>query len=105
MAVQHQCRSTILSTIIKVKYDWARLMLGWVIKYSLPKKQCTKFSNEKSSVFFPVKLLEILHASTYDLYNYIYKVKKIRRLVVRGRQPPPAAAGQRGTRAHYNCAI
>ena len=43
------------------------------ILYSLPKKQCTKFSNEKSSVFFPVNLLENLHASTYDLCNYIYK--------------------------------
>ena len=46
------------------------------MKYSLPKKQCTKFSNKKSSVFFPVNLLENLHASTYTIYNYIYKIKK-----------------------------
>ena len=47
-----------------------------IYMYSLPKKQCTKFSNKKSSVFFPVNLLENLHASTYTIYKYIYKIKK-----------------------------
>ena len=44
--------------------------------YSLPQKHCTKFSNEKSSVFSPVNLFENLHESAYDIYNCIYKVKK-----------------------------
>ena len=45
--------------------------------YSLTQKQCSKFSIEKSLVFFLVNLLEILHASTYDILLYIYKVKKL----------------------------
>ena len=32
------------------------------------KKHCTKFSNEKSSVFSPVNLLENLHAILYLYY-------------------------------------
>ena len=31
-------------------------------------------------VFFTVNLFEILHASTYGIYNYIYKVKKMPRM-------------------------
>ena len=46
--------------------------------YSLPKKQCTKFSNEKSSFFFTVKPSDNLHAGTYGLYKYTCKVKKNR---------------------------
>ena len=30
----------------------------------------------KKSSFFQVNLFEILHASTYDFYIYLYKVKK-----------------------------
>ena len=67
---------------------------------SLPKKQCTKFSNEKSSFFFPVNFLEKLHASTYDLYNYIYEVKK---------NPPPSArspaAARRGRSERHSRAV
>ena len=44
--------------------------------YSLAQKQLIKFSIEKSLVLFSVKLIEILHASTYDILVYIYKVKK-----------------------------
>ena len=39
-------------------------------------KPCVKISIEKSMVIFSVNLLENLHASTYDIYNYIYKVRK-----------------------------
>ena len=35
--------------------------------YSLTRKQCSKFSNKFFSVIFSVKLIEILHASTYDI--------------------------------------
>ena len=56
--------------------------------YSLPQKHCTKFSNEKSMFFLTVNLFEILHASTYGIYNYIYKVKKPAAASVR----PQAAA-------------
>ena len=51
-------------------------------------------------VFLTVKFSEILHASAYDIYNYIYKVGKNATASAR----LPAAArrgGQRGTRAHY----
>ena len=48
--------------------------------YSLAQKHCTKFSNEKSLVFLTVNLHEILHASTYTLYAYIYEVKNLPRM-------------------------
>ena len=48
------------------------------IMYRVHQKQCSKFSNEKSLVFLTVNLLEILHARTYDIHKYIYKVKKNR---------------------------
>ena len=44
---------------------------------SVRQKQCSKFSNEKSLVFLTVNLDEILHASTYDICKYIYKIEKI----------------------------
>ena len=56
-------------------------------------KQWTLALNEKSLVFLTVNLYEILHTSTYTIYNYIYKVKKTPRLVC-GRQPPRAAAAR-----------
>ena len=68
--------------------------------YSLQQKQCTTALNEKSRVLFEVNFFENLHASTYDFYNYIYKVKKPAAESTR----PPAAV-RRGhsicTRAHY----
>ena len=60
----------------------------YIYMYSMPQKHCTKFSNEKSSVFFPVNLLKKLHASTCGIYNYIYKIKKNAPSSTR----PPAAA-------------
>ena len=51
-----------------------------VFVYSLAQKHCTKFSNEKSLVFLTVNLYEILHASTYTIYAYIYKVENLPRL-------------------------
>ena len=45
--------------------------------YSVRQKQCSKFSNEKSLVFFTVNLVENLHVSTYDIYEYTYKIEKI----------------------------
>ena len=45
--------------------------------YSLAQKQWIKFSIEKSLVFFSVNLFKNLHASTYTILLYIYKVKKI----------------------------
>ena len=56
-------------------------------RYRVRQKQCSKFSNEKSLVFLTVNLVEILHVSSYDIYNYIYKVKKIAAACAR----PPAA--------------
>ena len=38
-----------------------------------------------------VNLYEILHASTYGIYEYMLKIKTLPRLV-RGHQPPSAAA-------------
>ena len=61
--------------------------------YSLTRKQCTKFSNEN----FSVKLLENLHAGTYDIAYYIYKVKKFAAASVR----LPAAA-RRGRRDRHS---
>ena len=61
--------------------------------YSLQQKQCTTALNKKSRVFFQVNLFEILHASTYDFYKYIYKVKNPPRKAL-GRKPPRAAATQ-----------
>ena len=44
--------------------------------------------NEKSLVFLTVNIFENLHASTYNKYNYIYKIKKS----TADRRRPPAAA-------------
>ena len=55
--------------------------------------------NWKKLVFFPVKLIEIFHASSYDMLVYIYKVKKPARLV-RGRQPPRRDVDQMGSEAY-----
>ena len=44
--------------------------------YSLQQKHCPVTLNEKSMVISSVNLLENLHASTYDIYNCIYKVRK-----------------------------
>ena len=61
--------------------------------------QCTTALNEKSWVLFEVNFLENLHASTYDYYKYIYKVKK-----PAPESMQPTAAARRGhsicTRAH-----
>ena len=46
------------------------------LKYSLQQKHCPISLDEKSMVFLTVKFSEILLASAYDIYNYIYKVKK-----------------------------
>ena len=51
-------------------------------------------------VIFSVNLLENLHTISYAILVYIYRGKKMPRLV-RGHQPPRAAAGQRGSCAHY----
>ena len=64
--------------------------------YRLAQKHCTKFSNEKSMVFSPVNLFEILHANTYNIYNYIYKVEK--NATTSGR--PPAAARRSWSKWH-----
>ena len=45
--------------------------------YSLQQKHCTTTLDEKSSVFLTVNFYEILNASTYTIYKYISKVKKI----------------------------
>ena len=44
--------------------------------YSVTGKQCPQTIVEKSLVFLTVNFHEILHASTYGIYNYIYKIKK-----------------------------
>ena len=54
----------------------------------MQQKHCTTALDEKSSVFLTVNLIEILHACTYGIYSYIYKVKKPAAASVR----PPAAA-------------
>ena len=51
-------------------------------------------------VIFSVNLLENLHTISYAILVYIYRGKKRPRLVS-GHQPPRAAAGQRGSCAHY----
>ena len=43
--------------------------------YSVTGKQCPQALIEKSLVFLTANLYEILHASTYGIYNYIYKIK------------------------------
>ena len=67
--------------------------------YSVTGKEWTLALKEWSLVIFSVNLIEILHASTYGNYSYIYKVKKMAAATAR----PPAAA-RRGrsicTRAH-----
>ena len=68
--------------------------------YSLPQKHCTKFSNEKSSFFSPVNLFENLHASAYDIYNCIYKVKKMPRMATLNYKHS-ANPGRSYHRAHY----
>ena len=44
--------------------------------YSLQQKHCPTSLDEKSMVFLTVKYFEILHASAYDIYNYIHIVRK-----------------------------
>ena len=56
--------------------------------YSVTGKQCPQALNEKSLVFLTVNIFENLHASTYNKYNYIYKIKKS----AADRRRPPAAA-------------
>ena len=48
--------------------------------YSLQQKHCTTALDEKSSVFLTVNFYEILHVSTYTIYEYISKVKKSPRM-------------------------
>ena len=47
-----------------------------------------------------MKLIEILHASTYDILVYIDKVKKKPPRLVRGHQPPRRVVDQMGSEAH-----
>ena len=75
--------------------------------YSVTGKQWMLDLNENSLVFLTVNLIEILHASTYGNYSYIYiRSKKWPRLLP-CRQPPGAAAARfvfaRNTsiRVHY----
>ena len=58
--------------------------------YSLSQKECPKFLNEKSMAKFVVKFSEILHASTYSLYKWVYKAKK--KPAAASARPPAAAA-------------
>ena len=51
-------------------------------------------------VFLTVKFSEILHASTYDIYNYIYKVKKMPRMATLNNKHS-ANPGRSYHRAHY----
>ena len=76
-------------------------VLQWIYTYSLAQKQWIKFSIEKSLVFFSVNLFKNLHAITYTILLYIYKVKKSRRmatLTYRHFGNP----GRRRPKAHYN---
>ena len=74
------------------------------VQYSMQQKECLTTLDEKSSVFLTVNLYKILHASTYDIYEYMFKIKNLPRLV-RGHQPPRTAADYIGSRAHYNYAL
>ena len=56
--------------------------------YSLQQKECLTTLDKKRSVFLTVNIYENLHASTYTIYEYIYKVKK----PAAARARPPAAA-------------
>ena len=70
--------------------------------YSLAQKHCVKISIEKSMVIFSVNLLENLHASTYDIYNciYRYKIKKMPRMATLNYKHS-ANFGRSYNRAHY----
>ena len=63
-----------------------------IVQYSLAQKHCIKFSNEKNMFFLTANLYEILPASTYGIYEYMVKIKKNLPGLVRGHQPPRAAA-------------
>ena len=65
--------------------------------YSLQQKECLTTLDKKSSVFLTVNLYENFHASTYTIYESIYKIKKNRPRTVRGHQPPRRAANKIGT--------
>ena len=56
--------------------------------YSLQQKECLTTLDKKRSVFLTVNIYENLHASTYTIYEYMYKVKK----TAAARARPPAAA-------------
>ena len=66
-------------------------MEDFLTMYSLAQKHCTKFSNEKSMVFFTVNLYEIWHATTYGIYEYMVKIKNPPRIVC-SHQPPRGEA-------------
>ena len=69
---------------------WKDTFSSWM--YRVAQKECSKFSIEKSLVFFSVNVFENLHASTYDILVYIYKVKKI--AAASPRLPAAAACGR-----------
>ena len=69
------------------------VLKGSVCLYSLQQKHCPTSLDEKSMVFLTVKFSEILHASTYDIYNYIHKVRK--NATASARLPAAAHRGRR----------
>ena len=71
----------------------ASLLLRNFVVQSGTETYCTKFSNEKCMDFLTVNLYQILHASTYGIYEYMVKIKNLPRLV-RGHQPPRASAAR-----------
>ena len=76
------------------------VFLKSIVKYRVAQKQWIKFSIEKSLVFSSVNLLEILHASTYDILVYIYKVKKSPRMATLNYRQF-GNPGRRDLEAHY----
>ena len=56
---------------------------------------------KKVGFFFEVIFFENLHASTYTILLYVYKVKKKPPRLGRGYQPPRRAVDEIGSRAHY----
>ena len=69
--------------------------------YRVAQKQWIKFSIEKSLVIFSVIFFGILHASTYDIHNYIYKVQKSAAASAR----PPAAAACGRLDSHWSALL